>query len=141
VVDEVTRPYRHEGADRFAIDGPALQLSPGVALSLSMALHELCTNAVKYGALSNEAGQVAISWETTRAPSGATLRLRWQESGGPAVVEPAERGFGTRLLERGIASELGGSVEIKYGASGLTCMIEAPVPATPEESSTTLAAA
>jgi two-component sensor histidine kinase len=94
-----------------------------------MALHELCTNAVKYGALSNSAGQVAITWEVKPKPVADRLRLCWQESGGPPVAEPGHKGFGTRLLQRGIANELGGAVEIRYEVSGLCCVIDTPLPA------------
>ncbi|HEV2605177.1 MAG TPA: HWE histidine kinase domain-containing protein [Microvirga sp.] len=128
VVAEVTRPYGEDGKDRFDIDGPILRLRPNTAVPLSMALHELCTNAVKYGALSTAAGRVAITWDVSETAKGRLLRLRWQESGGPDVVVPKHKGFGMRLLEQGIARELDGSVEMHYARSGVTCVIEAPVP-------------
>jgi two-component sensor histidine kinase len=91
VVDEVTRPYRADGDRRFEIAGPCLRLRPNTALSLSMALHELCTNAVKYGALSNDTGRVAITWDVSETAAGLLLRLHWREHGGPAVVVHSRR--------------------------------------------------
>jgi two-component sensor histidine kinase len=127
-VAEVTRPYAEEATARFEIGGPVLRLRPSTALALSMALHELCTNAVKYGALSTGTGQVAITWEVSETAGSRVLRLRWQENGGPEVVVPSQTGFGVRLLERGVARELNGTVEIHYGKSGLICVVEAPMP-------------
>jgi two-component sensor histidine kinase len=141
VAEEVVRPYRQTGDERFEIGGPVLRLTPGMALSLSMALHELCTNAVKYGALSNTRGRVSITWTLASSTADAVLRLLWQESGGPPVVEPRDKGFGTRLLERGIARELGGTVEIRYAPAGLVCIIEAPMPILATESDQPLEAA
>lgn len=135
VIDEVTRPYREHGSDRFDIAGPDLNLQPSTALSLSMAVHELCTNAMKYGSLSVPAGRVAITWEVAPVAEAEHLELRWQESGGPSVSEPRQKGFGTRLLERAIARELNGSVEIRYDAGGLVCLINAPLPRSEERPS------
>lgn len=115
------------GQDRIRAEGAPVRLHPRMALSLSMALHELATNAAKYGALSAEAGQVEISWEVREGPDGPSLNLRWKESGGPPVKPPARRGFGSRLLERGLAAELGGDVRLVYEPSGVLCAIDAPL--------------
>ncbi|MDB5457639.1 MAG: histidine kinase, partial [Caulobacter sp.] len=98
----------HGGEDRFDLTGPSIRLSPRTALSLSMALHELATNALKYGALSVPAGRVAIDWSVTRDAAGARLSLVWSEHGGPPVTPPTRKGFGSRLVERGLAAELAG---------------------------------
>jgi two-component sensor histidine kinase len=90
-----------------------------------MALHELATNAVKYGALSNEKGRVAITWQTLQEPNGRRLRLEWSEKDGPPVVPPRRKGFGSRLIERGLAQELGGEVKIEYDPQGVWCEINA----------------
>jgi two-component sensor histidine kinase len=127
VVAEVTRPYRQDDGDRFEIAGPSLRLKPATALSLSMVLHELCTNAVKYGALSSTIGRIGITWTVSAPPANRTLRLEWHESGGPVVVQPQKRGFGTRLLEGGVARELGGTVQIRFEPAGLVCVIVAPL--------------
>ncbi len=121
-----------EGIRRFVFDGPSVRLSPRMALSLSMALHELATNAVKYGALSSLDGQVRIAWKVTPAGAPANtqgghprLSLTWTETGGPPVAVPTRRGFGSRLIERGLASELSGEAHIDFEPSGVVCRIEA----------------
>lgn len=114
----------HGGEGRFVLDGPSVRLSPRPALSLSMALHELATNAVKYGALSRQGGQVGIGWSVDY--SGVPrLALRWTESGGPPVIAPTRRGFGSRLIERGLASELSGEARIDFKPEGVECTITA----------------
>ena len=118
----------HEGPPRFVLSGPPVRLSPRMALSLSMALHELATNAVKYGALSSLSGQVRIAWSVTppAAPGGhPRLSLTWTETGGPPVAAPTRRGFGSRLIERGLASELAGEAHIAFEPGGVVCRIEA----------------
>ena len=111
------------GDCRFRISGPAFWLAPRAALALALALHELATNAAKYGALSVEAGIVDIAWQET---DGA-LRLDWKESGGPAVAVPEHRGFGSRLIEQGLGADLGGQARIAFEPDGLRCTIEAAV--------------
>lgn len=115
-------------------EGKAVRVVPRTALALSMMLHELATNATKYGALSNEAGAVSVSWAMIASPevSDGTLprlSLRWEERDGPAVSPPARRGFGTRMIERGLASELGGEVQILYEPEGVVCTLEVPLEA------------
>jgi two-component sensor histidine kinase len=88
-----------------------------------MVLHELCTNAIKYGALSSPQGQVRIDW----GAADNALWLRWVESGGPLVLPPVRRGFGSRLIEHGLRHEIGGSVAIDFAPGGLTCTIEVPL--------------
>ncbi len=129
VVADAIRPLEAgEGQEsRFAVSGPRLRLAPRLALSIAMALHELGTNAVKYGALSKEGGRVTITWTVQRRPE-LSLSLRWSESGGPPVTSPTRRGFGSRLIERSLARELAGRVELLYEPDGVVCIIEAPVP-------------
>ena len=103
-----------DGPERFRIDGPSLHVGPGAALSLALILHELATNAAKYGALSTESGRVTVAWTADEA----ILRLSWRETGGPAVVQPTRKGFGTRLIERGLA---GGEVRTAFDTAGLSC--------------------
>ena len=111
--------------DRIVIEGPSAELDPSAAVSIALALHELRTNATKYGALSNDTGKVVVSWVLEQ--KGHWLKLRWEEQGGPPVVAPERNGFGSRLIERALARELGGKVEIDYRASGVVCEINAPV--------------
>jgi PAS domain S-box-containing protein len=108
-------------ATRFAISGPALEVNPRHALALSMALHELATNAAKYGALSTPQGSVQIDWRV----DGQDLVLNWRETGGPRVSPPSRRGFGSRLLERSLAIELSGRSRVDYAPTGLVCQIAA----------------
>lgn len=118
------------GADRERIraDGPDLRLDARTAVALSLAFHELCTNAVKYGALSNRDGRIDVAW-SIHDGAGPRLRLVWQEQGGPAVAPPRARGFGSRMIERALAAELGGRVELQFLPEGLRCLIEAPLQA------------
>ncbi|MFN3275376.1 MAG: chemotaxis protein CheB [Paracoccus sp. (in: a-proteobacteria)] len=118
------------GAGRFRIEGPHLWLMPSAALSIAMALHELATNAAKYGALSNEGGQVDIHWQLVGGGDDRRLALRWSESGGPPVVPPTRKGFGSVLVQRVLAAELNGKVCVHYEPSGVVCTIDAPMPVT-----------
>ena len=118
---------------RTRIDGEDLRVPPRTAVSIAMALHELCTNAVKYGALSNDRGTVTVSWEVRRESEGQRLHLVWCERGGPPVTPPERRGFGSRMIERGLAAELGGTVELQFRPEGLCCLVDAPLPRFSEE--------
>ncbi|MGE7418825.1 sensor histidine kinase [Methylobacterium tarhaniae] len=122
-------PYAAGRADRIRLDGPPVSLTPAVALPLGMAIHELATNAAKYGALSVETGQVAVEWRVAWQAGSETLSLRWRESGGPAVVPPARTGFGTRLIRTSLERELAGEVRLDYAAGGLACLIAVPLAA------------
>jgi two-component sensor histidine kinase len=90
-------------------------------------LHELATNAAKYGALSTENGSVAISWEVTGPLAEPRLRLRWAERGGPPVRPPARQGFGSRLIRRSHSAEMGGTATIDYAPDGVVCVLEVPI--------------
>jgi PAS domain S-box-containing protein len=109
--------------ERLTIEGPAVLIPADRAASWSMALHELCTNALKHGAFKTEFGQVNIEWG---APKLGRLRFRWSENGGPPVTVPQHRGFGSRLIES-LGRELAGSANIVFDPSGLICTIDAPV--------------
>ena len=120
-------------ASRVSLEGPDIVLAPQTAVSLAMAIHELCTNAIKYGALSSEQGKVDVRWVTEAAGDGLTsLTINWVESGGPPVVKPDRRGFGTRLIERGLSSELRSTVTLDFAPEGLRCTIEAKLQAPTE---------
>jgi signal transduction histidine kinase/FixJ family two-component response regulator len=110
---------------RVEIAGPEIRMRPKTALAISMALHELATNAVKHGALSSQAGRVSLSWATDGEPR--MLKLHWAETGGPPVVAPRKRGFGSRLIELGLAQDLGGEVRLDFAPAGVRCAIEAPL--------------
>jgi signal transduction histidine kinase/FixJ family two-component response regulator len=125
IVAQAITPYRGGDLNRFHTDGPPVRLPAKMALSISMALHELATNAVKYGALSSEKGRVSITWQTRREADGWWLRLEWLEADGPPVAEPEHEGFGTRLIARGLAQELGGETKIEYRPTGVWCEMNA----------------
>ncbi|MFC1456576.1 sensor histidine kinase [Microvirga arabica] len=128
VVAEAIAPYSHVHDNRLHAAGPDVHLVPRMALALAMALQELATNAVKYGALSNATGEVRIEWTLMRESYEPRLRLMWVERGGPPVEPPTRQGFGTRLLERSLASELNGNVSIEFLPTGLVCTVDAPLP-------------
>jgi PAS domain S-box-containing protein len=117
----------HGGANRFAISGPPVWLKPSLSLSLALALHELATNAAKYGALALEGGSVAITWEASDTPEEWSLTLKWVERGGPAVAEPSHQGFGSRLIKRSLSAELGGEATLDFRPEGLVCTMTARV--------------
>jgi PAS domain S-box-containing protein len=131
VIDQILPPF---GLDdrrvaRFSVAGDDVRLQPKAAVTLAMVFHELATNAAKHGALSNDAaGQIAIAWRVEPTPQGDRMRLRWQESGGPPVTPPGRKGFGSRLIERGLAQELDGEVRLDYEPAGVVCQIVMPVP-------------
>ncbi|SFJ57560.1 HWE histidine kinase domain-containing protein [Methylobacterium brachiatum] len=117
-----------DGRGRFELNGPDLLIGPSAALSLALMLHELGTNAVKYGALSTETGRVAVRWETGCDAAGDDgFTLVWRESGGPPVAPPRRRGFGSRLIERGLAGAVGGRAELDFARDGLVCTLTAPL--------------
>ena len=125
VVAGALAPHGGEHGGRFLVSGPPTRLLSRAALALAMGLHELATNAVKYGALSPETpdGRVELQWSTV----DGRLHLVWSERGGPEVTPPSRRGFGTRLIERSLAQDLGGTVAIGFHAEGVTCTLDAPL--------------
>jgi two-component sensor histidine kinase len=129
VVRASLRPHLIGERVRLDFNGPPLRLKPKSAVAVSMALHELGTNALKYGALSNDAGRVALEWTT----DDARFRLEWRESGGPAVRQPSRTGFGSRMIQRGLSAELQGDVKIDYRPAGVVCTIDSPLDAIREE--------
>lgn len=110
---------------RVELQGPRVVLAPKLAQSVSLALHELVTNAAKYGALSTRAGRLSVRWERLSEP--ARLRLLWRESGGPPVAPPARRGFGSTLIERSLAYEFEARIDLQYPPEGVVCEIELPL--------------
>lgn len=118
VVEDALAPHR-TGADRFEISGPDIVISAKQALSLTLALHELATNAAKYGALSNDDGRITLEWALSGGNSQNTFVLRWQESGGPEVSAPSRKGFGSRLIEELVPTDFGGEATLHYHPSGV----------------------
>ncbi|HEX5453226.1 MAG TPA: HWE histidine kinase domain-containing protein [Stellaceae bacterium] len=120
--------YAAADAFRYAIEGEDVPLPSNRAVPIGMMFHELATNAAKYGALSAPAGRVKVSWTVDRERQH--LHLEWIETGGPAVGKPTRRGFGSRLLERGLAHELDATVHLNFDAAGVHCTIDLPLPST-----------
>lgn len=120
-------PYGDGETARFTVDGPDIRLIPKVALALGMAIHELATNAAKYGALSNDVGCIEIAWKLAAASGSDRLHLSWRESGGPAVQPPSGSGFGSVLIKRGLAHDLGGDADLIFDPVGVRCTIDMPV--------------
>ncbi|TXN39058.1 PAS domain-containing protein [Methylobacterium sp. WL30] len=112
---------------QFTVSGPDLTLAAGHGLTLALMLHELATNAAKYGALSTGAGRVAISWAIDETEPDARLRFRWEEIGGPPVAPPTRTGFGTRLIARCLSHDFGGAVALRFPPTGAVLTLEAPL--------------
>jgi len=123
VVSDELAPYCREGEARARIDGPSLLLEPNSAQTIAVTLHELATNAAKYGALSVPAGRIQVEW--SRAADGRIV-LRWAETGGPLVKPLTRRGFGMRVMESMIREQLQGDVRFDWRAEGLVCELVIP---------------
>jgi two-component sensor histidine kinase len=132
LIEQILRPFglRDGDGDRMTVDGPEARLPPKTALTLALVFEELATNAAKYGALSTPAGKIRLSWTIASTDRGERMRILWTESGGPPVTPPARKGFGSRLIEGGLAQELGGEVHLDYAPSGVVCRIDMPAPQT-----------
>lgn len=133
LAEEVLAPYRRPDGSGTMIEGPAVTLGARGALAIAMTLHELATNAAKYGALSVPEGRVVVLWTLTPDGGHHRLLITWRESGGPPVSVPTRRGFGSRLMERMLAQEMGGSIEIEYAPTGLHATIVLALGTTPAD--------
>jgi two-component sensor histidine kinase len=125
-IERAIAPFRDGRKERVTAEGPAIELPPNKALLLAMFLHELGTNAVKYGALSQLSGRVHLRWHEEQDAERRMLMLEWRESGGPAVVLPSRQGFGTRMIERALRAE-GGSALLDFLPEGLVCTMAIPM--------------
>lgn len=130
LMDRALAPFGVEDARRFVLEGADVSLPPRLVTGFALALHELATNATKYGALSNAEGAVHIAWTIMSDRDGRRLRLRWMETGGPAVIPPTRTSFGTALIQRVLASEIGGTAELAFPAAGVVFTAVAPLPET-----------
>jgi two-component sensor histidine kinase len=125
VVNDALTPYR-TGSGRFLLSGPDILLGSQQALSLSLAIHELATNAAKYGALSREGGHVDVVWRVDEVRGEPYFQFLWEETGGPPVRPPEKTGFGSQLIKRVLAGDFGGRVELSYEPPGFVCLLSAP---------------
>lgn len=130
LVEETLAPFgiASDRRERFAIAGDNIRLPPKATLILGVAFYELATNAVNYGALANDAGTIAIQWAVEPTPDGDRLVLHWREKNGPRVAKPSGKGWGSQVIERGLAHELAGSAHLDYQTDGLICTIDIPLP-------------
>jgi two-component sensor histidine kinase len=128
VISRVLQPYLLNNPERVRMSGPPVPLPPRLAVVLSMIVHEIATNAAKYGALSNDIGTIRLDWEVLAETTEPKLRLIWAEAGGPHVTAPVKRGFGSRLIERSARDQLGGEATVDFLPRGvvytITCSIE-----------------
>jgi len=129
VVKQTLAPHLAAGAgvERLTLDGPDVRLGPNAAVTLTMAFHELATNAAKYGALSATSGRVDVRWRGDSPDAARQIEIVWRESGGPPVTVPARRGFGSRFVERGLAREFDGSVNLEFARDGVCCRMLIPL--------------
>lgn len=130
LIDAALEPFgvANGRAERFKVEGDNIRLTPKAALALGIAFHELATNAVKYGAFSNDVGTIRVTWHTETRQGGERLILTWRERDGPVVVPPTRKGFGSQVIQRGLGHELKGKARLDYFAEGLVCTIDLPVP-------------
>jgi PAS domain S-box-containing protein len=126
IIAGATAPYLTRSQDQAMLEGEVVIVTPRVALTLAMAMHELATNAAKYGALSVPEGGVAVRWRVLHAPRHV-LQIEWREHDGPPVSVPERRGFGSRFIEGSVASELQGTARLDFAADGLCCSMEIPI--------------
>jgi two-component sensor histidine kinase len=124
IVATTVSPYQSASKTRFEIDGPAVEVPGSAAMAFSMAIHELCTNAVKYGALSHEKGRVTIDWTVREEAAASHLSLVWAEHDGPPVTEPTRRGFGSRMIENAFAGAMEPRVRLEFAPMGVICRID-----------------
>jgi len=124
IVKAAIAPF-DQGGGRFMVQSTNMEVSPGAVLPLAMVLNELCTNAVKYGALSNPAGRVEIT--ATADDAQKQFRLQWTERGGPPVRAPSHRSFGSRLIEHSFVNQLQGRANLDFAASGVVCTLDIPL--------------
>jgi two-component system, chemotaxis family, CheB/CheR fusion protein len=129
VLSTALAPYRVDGGHSVTIEGPSVALKPTAALALGLVAHELATNAVKYGALSDTKGHVSLTWNLD-GPDKRKLIIKWRESEGPPVKKPGRKGFGTELIERELKSVLRGNAKIDYAAEGLQAVLSMPLDST-----------
>ncbi len=122
VIQGALDPIHSRVGDRLHVAGPDVRLKPRIATMLSLAMHELGDNALRYGALSNGSGRVDVHWRV----GDGRFSLQWKESGGPAVSPPAEPGYGIRIVERVLAAEFGGTSRIEFAPDGIVFQLDAP---------------
>jgi two-component sensor histidine kinase len=120
LLERTLKPHAMLSNDRIVLSGPDITLEPHIALSLHMIFHELATNASKHGALTSASGSVEVLWDILLESGNKALGIQWRERGGPEVIKPQHKGFGTRLIAKALA---GARVEMDFGSAGLVCRL------------------
>ncbi|WP_158283957.1 HWE histidine kinase domain-containing protein [Azospirillum sp. TSO22-1] len=127
LIELETAPHETAERSRVRLSGPPLRIGPKAAVAFSLAFHELATNAAKYGALSVPQGWIEVTWSLADAGGGERrLEVRWRERDGPPVAPPTRRGFGSRVIEQGLAYDLNGSIQLAFEPEGVRCAISVP---------------
>jgi two-component sensor histidine kinase len=129
LLEQALSPFAGDADPAIRMDGPDHTLSARAALALAMVMHELATNAAKYGALSLPSGRINLEWSVGPNNDADWLTLKWLEKNGPLTEEPSRRGFGSRLIERSIGKDLGGKTELRFLPAGLQCVLAFPLAA------------
>jgi two-component sensor histidine kinase len=127
VIEAALAPVREDRAHRFKLSGPPVDLLSATVVPIAMIFHELCTNSIKYGALSNDEGRIIVNWTAQEQDEGTAISLIWSEEGGPVVTPPERSGFGTRLITN-LTAQMNGSVDMRYPPSGIVCNIRLVTP-------------
>ncbi len=127
VLGNELEPYQDGMRQRIRLRGPKVNLQPSAVLALGLAIHELATNATKYGSLSSPEGKINVMWALTPTLNPPVLIVEWVESGGPRVAPPSRQGFGTKLIQRGLAQQLGGEIKLDFQPEGIRCVITFPL--------------
>jgi two-component sensor histidine kinase len=127
LIEAAVKAFQSKSLDQFEIAGDNIAISSGPAMALSMVIHELCTNAVKHGALSAPTGRVSISWSIFSKDNLKRFKLHWKERGGPPVREPSQRSFGSRLIEQALPGQLQGEARLRFEPDGLSCEVNIPL--------------
>ena len=128
LIENAVAPYLGDGVGRIVVDGPELKVTPKAAQALTLALHELVTNAAKYGALSSQEGRLITKWQLSEENDDGWLNFRWHEEGGPKIDSaPSRKGFGSVLIETMLAADLGGKVALDFAPTGLSATIDLPL--------------
>ncbi|WP_445504623.1 HWE histidine kinase domain-containing protein [Microvirga sp. G4-2] len=130
ILEKELEPYNDARGERITLEGPIVELPSEIAVPIGMAIHELTTNAAKYGALSMRNGKVSVTWDVHGEGDEKRLTITWQERGGPSVSQPDRQGFGSRLLHRVLTTQLNAKVEVDYDPAGLRVAIDAPLKST-----------
>lgn len=129
LAETVLAPYRSDDQRRLVIDGPEAKLAPGSAVAFALCLHELATNASKYGAFSTPDGRVELKWWLEQPGEDVLATIEWIESGGPPVIAPARRGYGTTFIESSVRGSMQGTIMFDFRPAGLRCVFQVAVEA------------